>query len=333
MSATFWITTNCNLRCKYCYEGTDKLNLAMTKEVIDKGIEFIAENLKFEKNEKITIPIHGGEPFLEFDSIKYLVNECKKEFKENDVSFVTTTNMTILNDEILKFIIDEIPDITISIDGKRETHDKMRIFSNGSGSHEIAINNGLKLLKYLPNIRVRMTFDSSTVRNLFEDSKFLIEKGFRFIVPAPNLFDTNWDRQSMNVLEEQMIKIKEYLKFKEDVFVSIVDKDVYKVKGACSGGKTSFQIYPDGKLYPCTLVSGIKEFEIGDIYTGINVKRRDEILSYSNEISPSCDGCNLYDCCDGPRCKLINKLIVNDYNLPPATHCAIENVKYQLNFK
>lgn len=333
MSATFWITANCNLRCKYCYEGTNKLNLSMTKEIIDKGIRFMIENSNCSEEEKIIIPIHGGEPFLEFENLKYLVSECKNAFKGRDIEFLTTTNMTILNDEILKFIVNEIPDITLSIDGTPETHNKMRVFSDGSGSHDIAINNGLKLLKCLPNIRVRTTFDSSTVGNLFEDVKFLIDKGFKFIVPAPNLFDPNWSNENMKELETEIIKIREYLKDSKDVFVSAIDKDIYKQKGVCNGGKSSFQIYPNGKLYPCTLSAGIEEFEIGDIYSGINIEKRDEILSYSKEVVSACDGCKLYRFCDGPRCKIINRLITNDYNIPPAVHCAIENVKYNLNFK
>ncbi|CEN23299.1 radical SAM domain-containing protein [[Clostridium] sordellii] len=333
MTTAFWITSNCNLRCKYCYEGLNKLNLSMTKEIIDKGIEFMVENSNYSEEETIMIPIHGGEPFLEFDNLKYLVNGCKKAFYGRNISFVTTTNMTILNDEILKFIIAEIPDITLSIDGSSETHNKMRIFSDGSGSHDIAIKNGMKLLKHLPNIRIRTTFDSSTVINLFEDVKFLINKGFKFIVPGPNLFDPNWNNDNMKELEKEIIKIREYLKDNKGVFVSIVDKETYKQKGICNGGKTSFQVYPNGKIYPCTLVAGMEEFEIGDIYNGIDIKKRDEILFYSKDIVPSCDGCKLYNYCDGPMCKIINKLITNDYNMPSAIHCAIENVRYKVNFK
>lgn len=333
MSATFWITTNCNLRCKYCYEGTDKLNLSMTKEIIDKGIEFMTNHIEYSNSEKIIIPIHGGEPFLEFENIKYLVSRCKETFKNKKVSFVTTTNMTILNDEILEFIIKEMPEITLSIDGTKDTHDKMRIFGDGSGSHSIAIKNGLKLIKHLPNTRVRMTYDSSTVSNLYEDIKFLIKSGFKLIVPAPNLFDTNWNNESLDVLENQILKIKEYVKSKDDVFISILDKELYQRKGNCNGGKSSFQIYPNGKLYPCTLVAGMDEFEIGNIYDGINISKRDDLLSYSKIKNQSCDGCKLYNHCDGPRCKIINKLIVNDYNSAPPVHCAIENIRYKVNFK
>lgn len=79
----------------------------------------------------------------------------------------------------------------------------------------------------------------------------MIDNRFKCIVPAPNLFDKNWKKEDISILEEEMIKIKRYLEDKKDVLVSLVDKNTYGFKGVCSGGETSLHIYPDGKLYPC----------------------------------------------------------------------------------
>lgn len=332
MSTTFWVTTNCNLNCKYCYEGEDKLNKVMSKEVIDKAIDFTLDNLNNnEKNFKVAI--HGGEPFLAFDKMKYIVSEFKDRCKalEKNIIFLTTTNATILNDEIINFIINEMPDITVSIDGTKETHDKNRPFKGGKGSHDIAMENSLKLLNILPNIRLRMTFDSGSVANLYKDVKYLIDLGFKFIVPAPNLFDQNWDVEHVKILENQINQIKKYIGNREDVNISLTDKEMYKIKGNCNGGKNGFHIYPDGKLYPCILAGGSKEFEIGDIFNGVNIIKRDSILSHSKNLNPDCDGCKLYSYCDGPRCKIINKLVTNNYYSAPPMQCALENLKYKIN--
>ena len=138
-----------------------------------------------------------------------------------DVGFFTTTNATLLNNEIINFIVEEMPDITISIDGRKETHDKQRPFKGGQGSHEIVLKNCIKLLKRLPNIRVRMTFDSNTVNDLFKNVQFLVNVGFRFIVPAPNLFDKYWDTKELKILEEQIRLIKDYLKDIPGVSISL----------------------------------------------------------------------------------------------------------------
>ena len=335
MSATFWITTNCNLNCKYCYEGEDKLNKSMSKEIVNKAIEFTLDYFEKTNEEELIIPIHGGEPFLEFEIMKYIVSEFKEKAnkKGKKVSFVTTTNATILNDEILKFIIDEIPDITISTDGTKETHDKMRPFKNGKGSHSSVIENSLKLLKYIPNMRVRMTFDSDSVDSLYKDVKYLIDLGFKVIVPAPNLFDKNWDNKHVEILETQIRDIKKYIVGRTDISISITDKEIYPIKGPCNGGVSSLHIYPDGNLYPCILTGGNKEFYIGDIFNGIDTLRRDQILKYSYSLNEHCDGCKLYNYCDGTRCKIINKLITGDYCLAPPMHCALENLQYKINLK
>lgn len=329
---TLWITANCNLNCKYCYEGENKLNKSMTKDIIDKSIKFGLDNF-MDKDEELRVAIHGGEPFLEFENIKYIIKEIKEKAKKIDKKprFLTTTNGTILNDEIMEFIVKEMPDITLSIDGTKETHDKTRKFKNGKGSHSIVLENGLKLLKQLPNMRIRMTFDSETVKNLYEDVKYLIDYGFKIIVPVPNLFDSNWNESHVEILKQQIKSIKKYIVCKKDVAVSIADKNIYKLKRYCNGGKSSIHIYSDGNLYPCTLVGGKKEFCIGNIYDGVDIKKRDELLNISKEKNIDCDGCSLYNYCDGPRCKIKNKILTGDYNQASPMGCAMENLLYELN--
>lgn len=330
MSATFWVTANCNLGCKYCYEGEDKPSNVMSKDVIDKAINFIIN--KYEKVEdNLVIRIHGGEPLLEFKSIKYIVESFKKKSKNLKIRFAITTNGTILNDEMLEFIKNEIVDVTVSIDGDIDTHNNMRPFKNGKGSHSIVMKNSQILNENIKSLRVRMTFDSDTVFNLYNDVKYLIESGFRCIVPAPNLFDKNWDLDHVNALEAEMYKIKEYLSDKKNIFVSIVDKPDYISKGNCSGGINNFHIYTDGNIYPCIVSVGNKEFSIGNIVNGINKNNLKKILSYSTKVNPECEGCSLVNYCDGSRCKIVNKIITNNYEIPSSMHCALENLRYKVS--
>lgn len=169
----------------------------MSRNIVDKSIDQIFSYSKYIDKDSFMVLLHGGEPFLAFDIIKYIVARLKKECMDRGIkiSFATTTNATILNDEMINFIIQEIPNITVSLDGTKETHDKMRPFKNGNGSHKIALENSLKLLKHLPNIRLRTTFDSTSIGSLYQDIKFLIDNGFKYIVPAPNLFDKDWSKK------------------------------------------------------------------------------------------------------------------------------------------
>lgn len=332
MYVTLWVTTDCNLNCRYCYEGINKTNKIININTIDKSIEFIMNYFNFQDIIEFNLNIHGGEPFLAFDEIKYLVYRFKEVLKNNSINvlYTTTTNATLFNDEIIEFIVNEIPDITISLDGTKSTHDKMRPFKNGKGSYDRVKKNSLNLLKYLPNLRVRMTFDSNTVHNLYEDVKSLIDLGFRFIVAMPNLYDKNWSTEHINILEEQIKCIEEYQSSFDNVFINLTENKKYFSNGVCNGGKTHFQIYPDGKIYPCIVSAGNDEFQIGDIYNGIDYKKRDSILEKSYQLNQVCYGCKIYNYCDGTRCKIINKLITNNYYIPPHMVCALENLQYKM---
>lgn len=333
MSAILWVTTDCNLACRYCYEGDSKPRLKMSIDTVEKSIEFMVDTLKYVKDKTIIIPIHGGEPFLEFNTIKYIVKRCKEAFIDKDIIFPITTNGTVLNTEMLDFIKNNSIDITLSIDGTSDTHNKMRPFKNGKGSHAIVLENGKKLLHNSPEMRVRVTFDSETVCYLYDDIKFLIDQGFKCIAPAPNLFDKRWNESHIKTLERQLIKIKKYIENTDEVLVSMLDKNLYSVKGPCMGGMSSFNIYPNGDIYPCTLTVGNDEFCIGNIYNEVDKNKRDKLLSYSACENEDCSGCGLSGYCSGSRCKMVNKLLTNDYCLPSPVECTIEHLKYKLNFK
>ncbi|MGO0883717.1 radical SAM protein [Clostridioides difficile] len=333
MDISLWVTTDCNLCCRYCYEGSNKLANYMTKDVVDQSIKYTFKYLKNIINDDFRVQIHGGEPFLAFDIIKYIVDRFKEEAKKRNlkVRFLTTTNLTIINDEIIEFIKREMPAISISLDGTEETHDNLRIFEGGMGSHNLVLKNANLLLDNSIQIRIRNTFDSKSVSNLYNDIKFMIDKGFKCIVSAPNLFDKDWDLEKIEILEEQIKKVKLYVGTRDDLLINLLDKNLFKKKGYCTGGQSNLNIYPDGSLYPCTIVTGNKEFCIGDVYNGVDLKKRDYLLSYSSLINSECEGCKIYNYCKGTRCKMINKLITNDYCKPSAVQCAIERLNYKLN--
>lgn len=335
MDVSFWVTSDCNLSCKYCYEGKEKKQIYMSRDIVDKSIEYTFKYLKNINKNDFRVQIHGGEPFLAFDTIKYLVYRVKDECNRRNinVSFLTTTNGTIMNDDIIEFIKKEMPSISISLDGTKETHDNIRLYKSGKGSHSTTLKNSLKLLNNSVYVRIRNTFDSESVGNLSKDIKYLIDKGFKCISSAPNVFDENWSEESIKRLEKQVKKIKSYVKEEDKILINLIDKNLYKTKGACEGGKTSINIYPDGSIYPCTIVTGNKEFCIGNIYDGVDEKKVDDLLYYSNKINKDCDGCKINKYCKGSRCKIINKVITNDYCKPSATQCAIERLNYRLNIE
>ena len=102
--------------------------------------------------------------------------------------------------------------MSISCDGGEYTHNKHRKYKNGEDTHSIVVNNIEKALRRFPDLRIRMTFRSLDVQSLFSDIKYLIELGIRYIVPTYDFYDEGWNKKTLEILEEQLLLTKEYLK-------------------------------------------------------------------------------------------------------------------------
>ncbi|WHE06829.1 radical SAM protein [Thermoanaerobacterium thermosaccharolyticum] len=337
MSITLWLTNKCNMNCKYCYVGDEKRDFSMPKSIIDRSIEFIFENFNKYKdniNDYLIVRFHGGEPLIEFNLIRNVIKKINSKKKDNNFKFAITTNGTILDNDIILFLKNEIHDLTVSLDGNRRTQGIMRPFRDGSNSFEKVFKNAKILESKIGNIRIRMTYDSNTVYNLYDDIKFLIDEGFKYIVPVSNNYDVNWDVDDIECLKITIIKLREYIKTKEnqDIHISLLEKPQYINKEKCSMGNKSINIYSNGDLYPCIASVGKEMFVIGNIFSGLDDYKRNKLIyesEYENECV--CSDCSIYNYCDGPRCRIVNKLTTDDYFTPPAIHCAVENLKYRLN--
>lgn len=332
MNYTIWLTASCNLCCKYCYEGNNKLNLMLDKKTANDILYFIRKDLKEDAYSELTIDFHGGEPFMNFEMMQYLVDKILEEYdKERKVIFGTTTNATIMNEEILRFIIKYIPDITVSLDGTKKIHDYLRPYQSGAGSYDVAMKNSMKILKKLPDIRVRMTVNVDLVKNLAEGVRNLVEHGFKNIVPALDLFDNRWNDDLLQELESQIREIKKYIEEKKNVAVSLCEPLTLKCHSICSGGIKSKIIYPDGSIYPCMMAGGISEFKIGNIYSGIANDKLAKVLAYNEQLYSECRECALANSCNGKRCKIINRLVTGDFILPSSVECQLNHLLYKIN--
>ena len=171
-----WLTTACNLKCKYCYEGTAKVNCYLSKDYAAKIVDYIVQDC--DKTKNLQISFHGGEPFLNYKIMEFISLELENQLHSvvNDISYQVTTNATILNEEIIEFLKDHKIEVTCSLDGTKETHDSIRVFEENKGSYDIAMKNSLKLLALYPDLRVRMTVRSTEVENLSKNIIYLVEK-------------------------------------------------------------------------------------------------------------------------------------------------------------
>lgn len=338
METVFWLTDFCNLQCTYCYEREKTSAKKLTYNKIEMAMRLIEQYVIESHPSTLHIGFHGGEPMLEYDLIKEIIELCNRSpiIKKIKVTFVMTTNATLLTSESSEFIANQIDSLSISIDGKKESHDKHRVDKYGNGTFDIVSNNLSKILNIAPFTRLRPTITRSNINNIYENIIYLIGIGGRLIAPTLDTMDTSWSDEDQITIISQLIKVYDYLEINElTEFLSVSmmptkDNPITPVN-RCSFGKNKFVIHPDGFLYPCILMAGKEDFQIGTIENGINNSRVAEFLSHNADTVPQCTGCNFYSYCSGPRCKIINKQECGNYCTPPAITCFQSNIISAVN--
>lgn len=331
-SFAIWVTSQCNMKCSYCYEGQEKEDHSMSQEILEASIAFIENHMKYHQNEEIIVDFHGGEPLLQFEKIKYAIKRLNEIFGTR-VRYGITTNGTILTKDILECLVTNFKySLSISIDGSKETHDEKRRLKNGKGSYDIVIQNAKKILQKCQDVRVRMTVDSTTVDKLYCNVCALAREGFKWIVPGIDYFDPRWNQEKIIVLYEQMLLLKEKQQQGDlTACIGLLDDFQNSKVRKCTGGCDSFHINSHGIIYPCAFVEGDLNYVIGDVFSGINVQKVKEFCGINEIQIEECVGCSHEHACISTRCKILNKILVGDFYKPTPVICNVENLKYSLS--
>lgn len=338
MLYNIWVTSKCNMQCKYCYEGDHLEYSTMSKETAEKVIEYISCRVrKLRMDEYIIINFHGGEPLIAFDLIEMMISKLRQKLPERYFLFGLTTNGLLLTNRIIDYLCDNFEySLSISIDGNKEVHDKNRVLPNGEGTHSLIVNNIKKLIEKRKNVRARVTFTSETCKDLYETVLYLYNLGFHVIIPVADYFDSSWSLEGIKIFEEQLILIYDKFKSfsKDNLDIGLMRDNSTRLKnGICDPLNCSINIKYDGSLYPCTYVVGDEFYRIGDIYSGIFPDKLNDIYDLSTIENRTCLGCTNYDYCISTRCKIMNKVLTGDYYTASPVFCNIENIIYKLSEK
>lgn len=309
-SASLMISQNCNLCCTYCYGGEHgqyhSKTLFMSKNIALYAIKFLIKNNKRIDNE-ININFFGGEPLLNFELIKYVVQICKTNFQDYNFVFSLTTNATLITDDIADFFIKYAFRVMISIDGYKEIHNYHRKYSNGDGSFPDVIK-GIQILReHGVEFRIRATLDSRFYEKYNEINDYLKLLGSDRVTIS-RLISYNDDTQDFPL---DVAAIKNENKYLKSYLYSVVDevlsgnypknfpllssfkKIVFAEKslincGAYEGGTA---ISSDGKLYPCHRFVGMKDFDFGNVFDGVNKDKLKKQLASLDENTKYCNNC------------------------------------------
>ena len=296
------IAHDCNLACKYCfaeegeYHGKREL---MSYEVGKAALDFLIAGSGNRHN--LEVDFFGGEPTLNFQVVKDLVAYGRSQEKAHDkkLRITLTTNGVLLNDEPRKFANQEMDNVVLSIDGRKDVHDFMRPFPNGSGSYDIVVPKYQKFADSRDQMRyyVRGTFTHHNL-DFAKDVLHLADLGFKQIsvepVVAPDDADYAIREEDLPQLFEEYDQLaKEIIKRKKNgqefnFFHFMIDLEggpcVAKRLSGCGSGTEYLAVTPWGDLYPCHQFVGNEKFYLGNVFEGVK----------HPEICQEFKSCNVY---------------------------------------
>jgi len=342
------IAHDCNLKCKYCFaeEGEYKgCRMLMSPEVGKKAIDFVIKHSGPRNN--IEVDLFGGEPLLAFDTVKEIVEYAKVQEKlhNKNIRFTMTTNATLLNDEIMKYIDKNMGNIVLSIDGRKEVNDSVRVRADGSGCYDVILPNIKKMVDMRDSSKqyyARGTFTRNNT-DFFEDVKHMADLGFKEISIEPVVLP---EEDPLSIREEDLETIfKQYDKLYEEMLKRHKEGNefkfyhfninlqggpcVYKRISGCGAGHEYVAITPDGDVYPCHQFVGNEEFKLGTIFDdNINEEISKEFKEAHIYNKPKCRDCWARFYCSG-GCQANNYNFNKDFHIPYEIGCKMQKKRIE----
>lgn len=342
------IAHDCNLRCKYCFASTGDYNegrMLMSLETGKKALDFLIE--KSGDRKFLEVDFFGGEPTLNFDVVKQLVEygrsreaEANKKFR-----FTITTNGVLLNDDMIEFINKEMNNVVLSIDGRKEVNDRVRVRADGTGCYDKIVPNFKKVVESRGNDKdwyVRGTYTKYNL-DFSNDVVHLFEQGFDQISVEPVMADpkmpyaiTQDDLPRIFEEYEELMKkitaIRDSGKF-INFFHFMLDLDqgpcaIKRLRG-CGCGNEYVAIAPNGDIYPCHQFVGIEDYKMGSLNDGsFNEELKAEFASAHVYSKPECKKCWAKFYCSG-GCNANNYIYAGDIHNAYKLSCEIQKKRLE----
>ena len=319
------IAHDCNLRCEYCFAGKGDYcqgRMLMTEEVGKAAIDYLLHYSQGRHN--LEVDFFGGEPTINFDVVKKVVEYARSKEKEFDKKFrfTITTNGLILNDDMMDFINREMYNVVCSVDGRKEVNDRVRARVDGSGCYDAIIPHFQELIRRREasgndenwQYYVRGTFTKYNI-DFGNDVMHMFDLGFDQISFEPVVADAKqpyaltyedlpdvfaeYERLSKLIIENKKSAGKHF-----NFYHFMIDLDqgpcaIKRLRG-CGCGNEYVAITPDGDVYPCHQFVGHEEWKMGNVFDlSINKEMKDNFARATVYHKSKCQECWAKFYCSG----------------------------------
>lgn len=303
------VAHTCNLNCSYCFASQGKYHgdrAIMSIEVGKRALDFLVENSGTRRN--LEVDFFGGEPLMNFDMIKELVAYARSIEKKagKNFRFTLTTNGVLVDDDVIDFANREMSNVVLSLDGRKEVHDRYRVDYSGVGSWEKIVPKFQRFVEKRgnKNYYMRGTFTHANP-DFLNDIKEMLSLGFTELSMEPVVCSPEdpaaLTYDDLPVVMEQYEQLANLMLQKEKqgkpftFYHYMLDLKngpcIYKRISGCGSGTEYMAVTPWGDLYPCHQFVGEESFKLGDIWNGVS----------NTDVQDEFSACNVYtreECAD-----------------------------------
>ena len=304
------VAHTCNLNCAYCFASQGKYHgerAVMSFEVGKQALDFLIANSGSRRN--LEVDFFGGEPLMNFQVVKDLVAYARSIEKEHNKNFrfTLTTNGLLINEDVIDFANREMSNVVLSLDGRKEIHDRYRVDYAGKGSWERIVPKFQKLVAARggKNYYMRGTFTHANP-DFLKDIQQMLDLGFTELSMEPVVCapgdPSALTEEDFPVVCEQYEKLAELMLRRDKegkpftFYHYMLDLSggpcIYKRISGCGSGTEYMAVTPWGDLYPCHQFVGDEKFKLGNIWDGVtNTERRAEFAACNVYAHPECRDC------------------------------------------
>ena len=304
------VAHTCNLNCSYCFASQGKYHgerALMSFEVGKRALDFLIENSGTRHN--LEVDFFGGEPLMNWNVVKELVAYARVQEKihNKNFRFTLTTNGVLVDDEVIDFCNKEMSNVVLSLDGRPEVHDRLRVDYMGRGSYDLIVPKFQEFVKRRggKNYYMRGTFTHNNI-DFTNDIFHMADLGFTELSMEPVVCSPEdasaLTQEDLPILFDQYeILAKEMIKRKKEgkpftFYHYMLDLThgpcIYKRISGCGSGTEYMAVTPTGELYPCHQFVGDTKYLLGNIWDGVTNKDVQNEFKLCNAYArPECNDC------------------------------------------
>ena len=304
------VAHTCNLNCSYCFASQGRYQgdrALMSFEVGKLAMDFLIENSGTRRN--LEVDFFGGEPLMNFDMVKKLVAYCREQEKihNKNFRFTMTTNGMLIDDDVIDFCNKECHNVVLSLDGRKEVHDRFRKDYAGHGSYDTIVPKFQKFVEKRGDKGYYMRGTYTHFNTDFTNDIFhMADLGFTELSMEPVVCKPEdpsaLTAEDLPILKEQYeILAKEMIKRDREgrgftFYHYMIDLTggpcIYKRISGCGSGTEYMAVTPWGDLYPCHQFVGDPAYKLGNVWDGVtNTALRDEFKLCNVYARPDCKDC------------------------------------------